>query len=253
MKRSLAYLWIVSMLSLTTSCDKLGGALGLLPDIESGLYAYYTFEDNTKNTVSGAYNATAVNSPSFVEGMNGTKGLKFSISSNSYISIPEPMIDGGTYTISFWVKGLGDGHIFNVPSRGNYGTSFDFIMKDGSLAYTTTGYTLAYRYDYVQKFSHSAINSNEWTMITLTSTISRGLGQSTVKLYLNGEFVDVISETDNVSYDAVGCGIKFIFGGKMEYYNINMNSSNMTIDNLRVYNSRVLSDSEVERIYHFEK
>ncbi len=222
-------------------------------DVTNGLYAYYTFEDNTKNMVDGASNATAINSPTYVDGMDGTKGLKFSVSNNSYLSVPEPLIDRGTFSISFWVKGLGDGHIFNVPSTGNWGTSFDFIMKDGFLAYTTTGYTLAYRYDYIQKFSHGDINSNEWTMITLTSTISSGLGQSTVKLYLNGEFVDVISETDNVSYDAVGCGTKFIFGGKMEYYNINMNSSNMTIDNLRVYNSRVLSDSEVERIYHFEK
>ena len=222
-------------------------------DVTNGLYAYYTFENNTKNMVDGANNATAMNSPTYVEGMSGTKGLKFSISNNSYLSVPEPMIDGGTYSISFWVKGLGDGHIFHVPSKGNYDTSFDFIMKDGFLSYTTTGYTLAYRFDYIQKFSHSTINSNEWTMITLTSTISSGLGSSTVKLYLNGELVDVINETDNVSYSTVHYGTKFIFSGKMEYYNVNMNSSNMTIDNLRVYNSRALSDSEVERIYNFEK
>ena len=61
MKKSLAYLLAAGMLSLATSCDELGGALGILPDIESGLYAYYTFEGNTKNTVDGAYNATAVN------------------------------------------------------------------------------------------------------------------------------------------------------------------------------------------------
>ena len=222
-------------------------------DVTNGLYAYYTFEGDTKNMVDGASNAVAMNSPTYVDGMDGTKGLKFSVSQNSYLSVPEPMIDGGTYSVSFWVKGMGDGHIFHVPSKGNYDTSFDLIMKDGFLSYTTTGYNLAYRYDYMPKFAHGTIDSNEWTMITLTSTISAGLGESTVKLYINGEFVDVISETENVAYSTVRYGTKFIFGGKMEYYNINMISSNMTIDNLRVYNSRALSDSEVERIYNFEK
>ena len=47
-------------------------------DVTSGLYAYYTFEDNTKNTVEGGYNATAINGPTYVESMNGTKAIKFS-------------------------------------------------------------------------------------------------------------------------------------------------------------------------------
>ena len=161
------------------------------------------------------------------------------------------MIDDAIYSISFWVKGVADGHIFHVPSTGNYDTSFDFIMKDGSFAYTTSGYTLAYRYDDIMKFSHQSINSSEWTMVTLTSTITTGTAKTTVKLYINGEFVDVINE-ENAAWSTVGYGSKFIFGGKMNYYNVSLSSPNMTVDNLRVYNGRVLSDSEIEQIYKFE-
>ena len=232
------------VVSFTTDCT-------MVENVTNGLYVYYTFEGNTKNAVDGGYNATAVNNPSYVSGLNGTKAIKFSSSNNSYISVGEPMIDDAVYSISFWVKGIGDGHIFHVPSTGNYDTSFDFIMKDGSFAYTTSGYTLSYSYNDIMKFSHQSINSSEWTMVTLTSTITAGTAKTTVKLYINGEFVDVINE-ENAAWSTVGYGSKFIFGGKMNYYNVSLSSPNMTVDNLRIYNSRVLSDSEIEQIYKFE-
>ncbi|MBQ1178673.1 MAG: carboxypeptidase regulatory-like domain-containing protein [Bacteroidaceae bacterium] len=220
-------------------------------NVTNGLYVYYTFESNTKNVVEGGYNATAVNNPSYVAGVNGTKAIKFSSSANSHITVPEAMIDEAIYSVSFWVKGMADGHIFHVPSSGQYDTSFDFIMKDGSFAYTTSGYTLAYQPNNMKKFTHPALSSSEWTMVTLTSTIATGTGNTTVKLYLNGEFVDVINE-ENAAWSTKGYGTKIIFGGKMSYYNISLSSPSMTIDNLRVYNTRVLSAQEVMQIYNYE-
>ena len=217
-------------------------------DVTSGLYAYYTFEENTKNVVDGGYNATPINGPTYVESMNGTKAIKLSVKDNSYFSVPEAMIDDAVYSISFWVKGLADGHIFHVPSKGHYDTSFDFIMKDGALAYTTSGYFLAYRYSTMETFVHPSISDSDWNMITLTST--RENSNVTIKLYLNGEYVDVMNNSD--IWETLNYGEKFIFGGKMNYYNISLNSSNMIIDNLRVYNNKVLSDAEVEQIYKYE-
>ena len=75
------------------------------------------------------------------------------------------MIDGCTFTVSFWVKGLSDGHIFSVPSSGYYDTSFDLVMLKGSLAYTVRGTNV----DFAPKFVHSAFNGSEWSMVTLTS------------------------------------------------------------------------------------
>lgn len=219
-------------------------------DVTSGLYAYYTFEDNTKNTVEGGYNATAINGPTYVESVNGTKAIKFSTMDNSYISVPEPMIDDGTFTVSFWVKGLSDGHIFHVPNTGQYEVSFSFIMKENFFAYSTKGWQIIYNYGSMPKFAHPSVDASEWTMVTLSSA-AEGYGNTNVRLYLNGEFVDTYKET-NVAYETAGRGTKFIFGGKMDYKSIFLNSSNMTVDNLRIYNTRALSDAEVEQIYKYE-
>ena len=219
-------------------------------DVTSGLYAYYTFEDNTKNVVEGGYNATAINGPTYVESVNGTKAIKFSTMDNSYISVPEPMIDGGTFTVSFWVKGLSDGHIFHVPNTGQYEVSFSFIMKENFFAYSTKGWQIIYNYGSMPKFAHPSVDASEWTMVTLSSA-AEGYGNTNVRLYLNGEFVDTYKET-NVAYETAGRGTKFIFGGKMDYKSIFLNSSNMTVDNLRIYNTRALSDAEVEQIYKYE-
>ena len=43
--------------------------------------------------------------------------------------------------------------------------------------------------------------------------------------------------------------MKFVFGGKLNNY---FNALNMTVDNLRIYNTRALSDAEVEQIYKYE-
>ena len=207
-------------------------------DVTSGLYAYYTFEENTKSVVEGAYKATPINNPTYVESMNGTKAIKFSSMDNSYISVPEPMIDGGTFTVSFWVKGLSDGHLFHVPSTGtSSGGSYYLTVKNGCVTFDSDGYKLYY-------FSHPALNAAEWTMVTMTCSYS----DSTIKLYLNGEFLDVIKGVGRLGY-AKNCGMKFIFGGKL---NNNFTALNMTVDNLRIYNTRVLSDAEVEQIYKYE-
>lgn len=219
-------------------------------DVTSGLYAYYTFEDNTKNTVEGGYNATAINGPSYVESINGTKAIKFSTMDNSYITVPEPMIDGGTFTVSFWVKGLSDGHIFHVPNNraATKGASFNLTVKNGSISYDLTGAsTCNSSGDGGNNFAHPALNASEWVMVTLTS-YNTSSSNADVKLYINGEFVDVFKGVyDN--YGVKNNGMKFVFGGKLNDY---FNALNLTVDNLRIYNTRALSDAEVEQIYKYE-
>lgn len=218
-------------------------------DVTSGLYAYYTFEENTKSTVEGAYKATPINAPTYVESMNGTKAIKFSSMDNSYISVPEPMIDGGTFTVSFWIKGLSDGHLFHVPSNdqwlgtSKYVDSFLMIMRNGKLTFYPDGW-----YGWI--FAHPTIDASEWTMVTLTS--SYGNYNSTTKLYINGDFVDVSNRVE-WNHDVKNRGVKFIFGGSYnDINNTKFNAINMTVDNLRIYNARALSDAEVEQIYKYE-
>lgn len=210
-------------------------------DVTGGLYAYYTFEENVKNMIEdGAPNATAVNTPSYVEGMNGSKAIKFNVNDNSFISISEAMIHYGTFSVSFWVRNLGDGHIFHIE-KGTY-ARYILGMTGGFL--TMHLYGSNYGRWTGNTFAHEALNYSAWSMITLTSTCSNGRNHE-LKLYINGEHVDLCS----LEHDTEECE-KFIFGGK--YYD-NWQTSNMIIDNLRIYDTRALNAQEVERIYKYEK
>ena len=209
-------------------------------DVTGGLYAYYTFEENVKNMVEdGAPNATPVNDPSYVEGMKGTKAIKFNVNDNSYISISEAMIHYGTFSVSFWVRNLGDGHIFHIEKGDN--SQYVFGMSGGFFdisLYASRGN----RY-YQNTFAHESLDYSSWSMITITSSKS-GSYDHEFKLYVNGEYVDLCTLSTNTSEME-----KFIFGGK--FYN--WQTSNMIIDNLRIYDTRALKAQEVERIYNYEK
>lgn len=209
----------------------------------NGLYAYYTFEDNTTNTVSGAPNGSGINT-TYVDGIQGGKALKFS-SANSKFNVPEAMIDGDIYTVSFWANGMGDGHIFSCTSSASW---LDFTqvlyMKDGFLKYarwwTNSGL------DSLPSFTHSSFSS-EWCLITITAN------KKNLKLYINGEYIDNISIGQDDG--AMNTGLKFVFGGNLDAKKNgpDLGWTSMSIDNLRIYNSRVLTADEVKQIYEYEK
>jgi len=219
------------------------GGNGGSQNVTNGLYAYYMFDGNFQNAVDGAPHGQGINNPTFTDGVNGSQAVKLSVLNDSYVNIPEAMIDKKTFSISFWIKGLSDGHLFHVPSSGSYSNSYIFTMQNGMLAFRAADY---WQYD-VQLFTHPAINSSQWNMVALTFALrgSSTLSNVTAKLYINGELVDVVDTT----VWGVNEGTKFVFGGKFE----NTTPPSMTIDNLRVYNSRTLSDAEIKQIYNYEK
>lgn len=225
----------------------------------NGLYAYYTFENSTANTVDGAPNGLGLNNPTYTNGVGDGKAIRFSASDNSYFKIAgQGLIDGGTFTISFWVKGLTDGHIFhaessNVLSYYVQGITQILTMREGYLTYMSRGYYLHEAYgdrSQTPSFSHNTLNS-DWKMITLTSHVNNS--QYTHQLYINGELFDKRSYSDGNGYSSLNTGTNFIFGGKYEHETLTLNAVSMTIDNLRIYNTRVLSDREISNIYNYEK
>lgn len=222
----------------------------------SGLYAYYTFESNGRNTVDGAPNASISGSPTYTSGIAGTKALK--LTSTSFLTVAEPMIDQREFTVSFWVKGLGDGNIFHLTSAGKYYMSHILAMRGGALTFIPDGYDLWYRYydtgyGETPSFGHPQLYSTDWHMITVTSSYYNGLSQYTVKLYIDGELSD--SQIFSNCFNSYNYGMKFLFGGPLSHsgYSLNLNGVAMTIDNLRVYNSRQLSADEVMNLYNYEK
>lgn len=134
-------------------------------------------------------------------------------------------------------------------------------MVDGRLKFTATKYYNAFPGgDLSTPFEHSTLD-NDWHMITLTSDYPKTSGASiTSKLYIDGEYVSVATEScnpfsqGNSSQADYGYGIKFQFGGSMKRNSTTtLNSVSMSVDNLRVYDTRVLSGSEIKEIYKAEK
>ena len=236
--KKIYYLFTMFVGLSLTSCEAIDEWLE--PDLTDSLYAYYTFEGNANNMVDGAPKAQQINSPKYVDGYKGTKAIKFSARDNNYLSVTEAMLDGGTFTVSFWANNLGDGHIFHVESGES--ARYIFGMAGGFFKISLYGSPSSV-YE-ANTFAHESLDYSVWNMITLTCSSSDGYSHE-LKLYINGEYVDLCtlgSRTTEME--------KFIFGGK--YYD-SWQTSNMIIDNLRIYNTKALSKKEVEHLYELEK
>lgn len=237
--KKIYYLFVLITGILLMSCEAIDEWLA--PDLDEGLYAFYTFDGNANNTVKGAPKAQQINSPKYVEGCKGSKAIKFSAKDNNYLSVTEAMIDGGTFTVSFWVRNLGDGHIFHIEK----GTYARYILGMTGGFFKIHMYGSNYGMWVSNTFAHESLDYSSWNMITLTSSCEENNRTHELKLYINGQYVDLCSLDNGIEE----CE-KFIFGGK--YYDL-WHTSNMIIDNLRIYNAKALSEAEVEYLYETEK
>ena len=218
----------------------------------NGLYTYFTFNGETKDQTDTGLTATT-NGTSFVNSYDGSQALK--VSTSGFLAIPEGLIDQRSMSISFWVKDLYDGHVFHVV-KSNNDNAFTLTMQDGVLKFIATSYNLNYQYSNSTAFMHSSLNG--WHMITLTSDFNTTTyAMVTTKLYVDGVFVDVVTEYNNPFSESEGtsdkknynAGIKFVMGGSVKQ----ANPTTITIDNLRIYKYRAITAEEVKQIYEFEK
>ena len=229
-----------------------GGGTGDDNVVLNGLYTYFTFNGETKDQTDTGLTATT-NGTSFVNSYDGSQALKMSAS--GFLAIPEGLIDQRNMSISFWVKDLYDGHVFHVV-KSNNDNAFTLTMQDGALKFIATSYHLNHQYSNCSAFMHGSLNG--WHMITLTSDFnSTTYGTVTTKLYVDGVFVDVVTEDNNPFSESEGMsdqknyntGIKFVMGSSIKQ----ANPTTITIDNLRVYKYRAITAEEVKQIYEFEK
>lgn len=100
---------------------------------KNGLCAWYKFENDAKNSFGSAPSGQALNT-SYVEGIGGSKGLKFTGDGSCLFSVPKAMIDQLAFSVSFWAKDLSDGMIFYVTSSSQHKVSNALIMRDGKLS-----------------------------------------------------------------------------------------------------------------------
>lgn len=235
-----------------SSGGETGGETGGDNVVLNGLYTYFTFNGEAKDQTDTGLTAIT-NGTSFVNSYDDTQALK--VSSTGSLSIPDGLIDQRSMSISFWVKELYDGHVFHVV-KSNNDNAFTLTMKDGALRFIATSYHLNYQYSNCTSFMHNSLDG--WHMITLTSDFnSTTYATVTTKLYIDGIYVDVVTEDDNPFSEVEGtsdkknynAGIKFVLGGSIKQ----ANAAPITIDNLRIYKYRAITAEEVKQIYEFEK
>lgn len=220
---------------------------------KNGLCAWYKFDGDAKNSYGEAPSGQALNT-SYVEGIGGSHGLKFTGDGSCLFSVPKAMIDQLAFSVSFWAKDLSDGMIFYVTSSSQHKVSNALIMRDGKLSYMSDGYNLLFKdghyYEKTPEFTHGSLTG--WHLITVTASQQYSGADATTQLYIDGEFVDQVNLIHQG--DGLNKGLKFIFGGSFDSSQPkqHFNAIPMTIDNLRVY-TRVLSATEIQNLYDYEK
>ncbi len=228
--------------------------------VPQGLYTYYkfdgTYEDATENAIHGFGN----NSPTFVTGVtSGSQAVKFSKTNNSSFVVPKPIIDSRKMTVCFWGKDFSDGNIFYMVSSIQNTPMFTASISGGSLKFIVTRYNNVYEYVKTGTFVHPTLTDGKWHHIALTSDFNDTTYSTvTTTLYVDGQAVDVVTEDANVFGEAAGSGqasygtgIKFIMGGSVKLSSSRtLTGTNMSVDNLRVYDTRKLSAEEIKSIYN---
>lgn len=244
------------------SGDEGGGSDGGDLAVAQGLYVYYKFDGDFNDATENAVNGFGLNNPTFVEGVAaGSQAVKFSRTEQSAFVVPQPIIDSHEMTICFWGKDFNDGGIFYmVSSHTSRSNMFTLSMSGGALKFIVTRYNNVYNYSTTGSFMHPTLNDGQWHHIALTSDFHKTTYSTiTTNLYVDGQAVDVITEGANIftegetSDNSYGSGTKFVMGGEIDLYNQTLNGTNMSVDNIRVYDTRKLSAKEIKQIYEAEK
>ena len=208
--------------------------------VRNGLAAYFRFNGTTRSEVS-AIQGNPVNAPKYIpDGPDGTQAISFSSIDGSQISFPKPIIvyPCRNYSITFWMKGFADGHVWSLAS-GNPNYNFPkLIISNGK-------FRIYNRYQYNSSAFNNPALDYSWHFIAITVKTDEN-GNTTGCLYIDGVLTDSISLNGYASDGTT----RFLLGGASESGD---NAIDTAIDNLRIYSSRALSDKEVAEIYKSEK
>lgn len=244
----------VSSSMLFTSCDEIKDLLGdgdgsdasEKVDLNYGLDAEFTFEGNFTNSVNNGVTVSSSNDLTFVEGtQKETQAIKFNREKKSQLNISKALIGGKDWTISFWGKDLYDGSIFHVETASG-DQMMSLSATDGKLHFVASNYSNSYSSNFwdASDFTSTAVNDGQWHHILLTVTYDSIDRNRKINLYIDNQYQD----QKTFSYDTDG--VKLVFGGEM---NFSVNTTNMSIDNLRIYSSRAINKKEIAALYNKDK
>lgn len=207
--------------------------------VPQSLYTYYTFENNlndvTENQVNGFFNG----SPNYVSGVRGQgSALQMDATASSKMIVTRSLNGTRKWSLCFWAKNISDGHILSMEENNN--TTISLSMANNELKFVT-GRSNNINESYFKAmptFSTPTLNDNQWHHVAITCDHT----EYKAKLYVDGRAIDVISEVGVISTST-----KFILGGAID--SPDLNAASFTIDNLRFYDTRLLSAEEIQTLY----
>ncbi len=220
--------------------------------LTQGLFVHYTFENNTEDQTDTGLTAKVMGNITYVDNpIDGSKAVKFSKIEESYLNIGDGCVDGYKNTVSFWANGLTDGNIYYANRTNGVEIAFCLSLYEGSLNYIISSYTNFYNMTGAT-FEHSTITDG-WHMITITTDKS-GFSTATSDVYIDGEYwhtatTDLMAGDFCAEYD--DCK-SFQIGGSYSSNLVTRNAIAMTIDNFRIYDTRILSAAEIKALYELE-
>lgn len=218
--------------------------------VTNGLTAYYKFNDSFDD-LNGIYDGFGIDDPTFVTGVSG-QAVKFSKANESACCIPYGLINSKAFTISFWAKDLADGLIFYSKCNDN-NNRFVLSMDNGNLKFICS--VSANKYDYDNhRFTHTKINDGQWHHYTITSDYgSTTYNTWTSILYIDGKKVSTLTEKLTTNLGESDYPNEFVIGGVCDNYTHKLTCSNFSMDNLRVYDTRVLTAQEIKEIFNAQQ
>lgn len=228
--------------------DEPGGSIV----VTNGLTAYYKFNDSFDD-LNGIYDGFGINDPTFVAGVSG-QAVQFSKANESSDLIPYGLINSKAFSISFWAKDLADGLIFYSKCTDNL-NRFVLSMEGGYFKFICSTYSNRYEYSSPNyQFTHSKINDSKWHHFVITSDYNSTTYYSwNSVLYIDGKKASTITEKLTTNTGEAQYPNEFVIGGKCDNYNYTLTTSNFSMDNLRIYDTRVLTPQEIKEIYNAQQ
>lgn len=216
-----------------------------LGGLDMDLFSWWKLDDGSGTSAvdsSGNGNTgTLVNSPSWVGGKIGTGALSFVSGNHTYVSSSN-FVSGADLSMSFsaWVYPTSyDNSQNSVIEGSNFASGID-VSSSAQFEFTD-------RVPSTHTYTGATIPLNTWTLLTVvcTADLAGGYANDTVTMYVNGSQV----KQDTTSG---ACANNFTsqayYVGTLGYSAGNYGWTGY-IDDVRLYDKRALSSSDVSAIY----
>ena len=213
-----------------------------------GLLAYYSFDANNADDMSGNKYHGALNGGSYITDTPNGKGKSLSLKAKEYVSIGyNPFADKTAQTVSMWIKDFNIGTLLKLQNNQNvYAPTFlisDNLKLSCYYDYTTGSLCEA-------NTNMASYQEGKWTMVTLviSKTGLNGNGNTgNLTFYVNGRRIDSVQKIIRSIGTSMTIGGLIMYGSRELYWN-----SAMKVDNVRLHGV-ALTDDEVAAIYEAEK